>query len=118
MLQKHPEAKPFKNKGFAHYDRMTPIMQSHVKGKYAFRPSQQSYGAFVNPLPPQSSTSMLSQFLPPADPSHPKFKIIQGFFLILRTPSVRSMAHTSTAFLWQLIGEQQEITKEHSLKTA
>jgi hypothetical protein len=48
----------FKRVGFRHYDRMQPLMgKLPVRGKRAFRPSQQSRGAIANMPPPSSVPS-------------------------------------------------------------
>ena len=47
-IQKHPDAKPFKKKGFVHYNQMAIMLPNLVKGTHAFRPSQQSFGAVAN----------------------------------------------------------------------
>lgn len=43
--QKNPKASSYKNKGFAHYDQMAPLMPDKVCGTYTFHPSSQTRGA-------------------------------------------------------------------------
>ena len=47
-IQKHPDVKPFKKKGFVHYNQMAIMLPNLVKGTHAFRPLQQSFGAIAN----------------------------------------------------------------------
>ncbi|KDR70345.1 hypothetical protein GALMADRAFT_144655 [Galerina marginata CBS 339.88] len=40
FIKSHPLAKPFKNKGWVHLEKMTKLMPATVKGAHVFRPSQ------------------------------------------------------------------------------
>ncbi|KAI9061235.1 hypothetical protein FKP32DRAFT_1566339, partial [Trametes sanguinea] len=39
-VKSHPDASPFKNKGFVHYASMQPLMPSKAKGSNVFQPGQ------------------------------------------------------------------------------
>lgn len=40
FLRVHKDAKPFKNKGWAHLEKVSQLMPATVKGSHVFRPSQ------------------------------------------------------------------------------
>ena len=80
-IQKHPDVKPFKKKGFVHYDQMAIMLPNLVKGTHAFHPSQQSFGAVANQpansgsLPAESASADTGSHLVsaglPAAPGNP-----------------------------------------------
>ncbi|KAH9933725.1 uncharacterized protein B0H18DRAFT_981763 [Fomitopsis serialis] len=43
-VEKHPEAEPFRNKGWPHFEDMKELMPSKVKGTHAFHPATQMSG--------------------------------------------------------------------------
>jgi hypothetical protein len=40
FIKSHKDAKPFKNKGWVHLEKVTSLMPATVKGAHVFRPSQ------------------------------------------------------------------------------
>ncbi|PPQ71303.1 hypothetical protein CVT26_011953 [Gymnopilus dilepis] len=56
FLKANPKAKPFKNKGWVHLEKMTRLMPSKAKGTHVFCPSQGTTGLYV-PEPADATSS-------------------------------------------------------------
>lgn len=63
-IKKHPAAKPFRNRGWVHLQRMTDIMPSTVSGSHVFHPSQVLSTAIESPA---ESPTHVSVSLPSVD---------------------------------------------------
>ena len=61
-IKKHPAAKPFRNRGWVHLQRMTDIMPLTVSGSHVFHPSQVLSTAIKSPAesPTHASVSLPS----------------------------------------------------------
>lgn len=67
FIKVYKDAKPFKNHGWIHLEKMTEIMPVTLRGKYVFRPSQGITGMSAAPTVPRSPSPKWDIEHPDAD---------------------------------------------------
>ncbi|KAF8805426.1 hypothetical protein BYT27DRAFT_7258539 [Phlegmacium glaucopus] len=80
---KNKDAKPFKTKGFPHFNHIQAIMPSTVRGVHAFHPSQQSFGAIANAPYSGPSNALGEGQMPPTTTSKPNRLTTLSSLLVL-----------------------------------